>query len=194
MAIAITLLALDLQVPEVPAALAAHELPARLGEMLQLFLSFVIGFVVVGIFWISHHRLFGYIERYDNSLLWLNLLYLIFIVFFPFATRLLGIYGTLPFVNALYALTGAGCSLALTWIWHYASTQHRLIDRDLDPRLVRSMLLRPAITAVVFMLSIPAAYYNVVLAQCMWWSSILVSAWVSRYVWPTDRSPIGMKE
>ncbi len=184
MAIAITRLVLDLQVPEVPAALAAKELPARLREMLQLFLSFVIGFVVIGICWISHHRLFGYIERYDNSLLWLNLLFLIFIVFFPFATRLLGAYATLPLVDALYALTATGCSLTLTWIWHYASTRHRLIAPDLDPRLVRSILLRPAITGTVFALSIPVAYYSVVLAQLMWWSSILISAWVSRHVWP----------
>ncbi len=176
-AIAITLLALDLQVPAIPAAVAAGQLPDKLFEMLPVFMMFFISFLVIGIFWISHHRIFGYIERYDDRLIWLNLLFLVFIVLLPFTTRLLGQYTLLPLVNVLYALTVVGCSAGLTLLWWYASHKHRLTDQNLDPRLVRSLMLRPGITAVIFALSIPVAYYNIMLTQMMWWGSIFVSSW-----------------
>ena len=62
MAIAITLLALDVQVPDIPAALARSELPARLSELSPRIMSFVISFVVIGIYWMSHHRYFTFIK------------------------------------------------------------------------------------------------------------------------------------
>src|SRR5512143_3862197 len=72
MAIAITLLALDLRLPVVDAAVAGQVLPAQLAALQPRFMTFCISFIVIGIYWISHHRYFGYIRRYDTRLILLN--------------------------------------------------------------------------------------------------------------------------
>lgn len=75
-AIATTLLALNLEVPDIPPDLVATELPQRLLELWPRFLSFIISFGIVGTLWLLHHRIFHAIRAYDRRLLWLNLLFL----------------------------------------------------------------------------------------------------------------------
>ena len=72
-AIAITLLVLNIGMPEIPADLVATELPRRLLELWPKFLSFFISFWIVGIYWIAHHRTFHYIKGHDRRLLLINL-------------------------------------------------------------------------------------------------------------------------
>src|SRR5919202_6822338 len=74
-AIAITLLALEIQVPQIPADSAAALLPGALLSLWPKFFSFLISFWVVGFYWLSHHRTFRYISGYDYSLLLINLLF-----------------------------------------------------------------------------------------------------------------------
>src|SRR3712207_227979 len=91
-AIVITLLILTIQVPEIPPALVAQELPSRLLALAPKFLSYVISFLVVAIYWMAHHSIFRPIKGYDRRLLWLNFLFLMMISFLPFPTSLLGEY------------------------------------------------------------------------------------------------------
>ena len=90
MAIAITLLAIDIRVPEIELSLAATELPAQLSAITPNLLAFFISFIVIGIYWISHHHYFSYIKRYDTRLMLLNLMFLFFIACMPFVASLLG--------------------------------------------------------------------------------------------------------
>src|SRR3954447_5406828 len=85
-AIAITLLVLDLGVPEV----ASHGPAAKAAALLALqprIMSFVLSFLIIALDWMLHHRTFSYIERYNPALLWLNMLYLLGITFLPFPIR-----------------------------------------------------------------------------------------------------------
>ena len=68
-AIAITLLALDLRLPEGAGMLSPLELTASLGTMWQKYLAYVISFLAIGPFWISHHRKFRDVVGYNRSLL-----------------------------------------------------------------------------------------------------------------------------
>jgi TMEM175 potassium channel family protein len=83
-AIAITLLVVDIRVPEVVAN-AGHQLY----ESRSKILSFVISFLVIGLFWIGHHRLFRYITALDRALIFINLIFLGTIAFLPYPTALL---------------------------------------------------------------------------------------------------------
>ncbi len=83
-AIAITLLVVDIRVPEVVVH-AGHELYESRGKIL----SFAISFLVIGLFWIGHHRLFRYITALDRPVIFLNLLFLGTIAFLPYPTALL---------------------------------------------------------------------------------------------------------
>jgi uncharacterized membrane protein len=90
-AIAITLLALEIRVPDVPDDPAAlREAFLALGPV---FFSFFISFWFVGTYWVAHHRVFHHIGGYDRRLLFINLLFLMWIVLLPFSSSLLGEYG-----------------------------------------------------------------------------------------------------
>ena len=104
-AIAITLLALNLEVPEIPSGSVAAKLPGRLLELRSQFLSFVISFLVIGNYWMAHHRTFNYIRGYDRRLLLLNFLFLMWVVLMLFSASLLGEYGDQQISAVLYAPT-----------------------------------------------------------------------------------------
>ena len=146
MAIAITLLAVEIQVPEIPRQLAATELPRQLLSMVPKFTSFVLSFAIIGIYWLAHHRYYRYIVRYDTRLILLNLLFLFFIAILPFVTSVLGTYAYLPLANTAYASTVAALGLTAAALWWYASYGHRLVDERLDPHLIRATSIR-ALTA-----------------------------------------------
>ena len=78
-AIAITLLIIEIKIPHFDDAITQQQLANALLKKLPEFLGFILSFVVIGQFWISHHRLFGYIMDYTPKLLWLNLLMLLWI-------------------------------------------------------------------------------------------------------------------
>jgi Endosomal/lysosomal potassium channel TMEM175 len=85
-AIAITLLALDLRLPEPPPDLTDAGLLEQLLELGPKYFSFVISFMSVGFYWIAHHRFFQLVVRVDAGLLLLNLLLLMGVAFIPFPT------------------------------------------------------------------------------------------------------------
>jgi uncharacterized membrane protein len=175
MAIAITLLAIDLHVPDLAIAVAKAELPTRLSEMGPQIMSFVISFVVIGIYWLSHHRYFRFIKRYDNVLMLINLCFLLFIAVIPFTSGLLGRYSSLPIGVIAYAAEVAAIGLSMSLLWWYASHRHRLIDPELPRSVVHRMTLRAVVAPIVFLLSIPVALVSPIGAMAIWWGSPLVA-------------------
>ncbi len=84
-AIAITLLALDLKVPE---GSSWGAIWSAIGDNGDGYLAFLISFFIIANAWTSHHSLFRYITRADPRLLWINLLWLLTVVVAPFFTRM----------------------------------------------------------------------------------------------------------
>lgn len=91
------MLVLDIRVPEIPERLVVEQLPQRLYELRPKYLSYVLSFVVILMYWMAHHSTFRAIRCYDRVLIWLNSLFLMCIAFLPFPTSLLGEYGDHPF-------------------------------------------------------------------------------------------------
>src|SRR5215216_7375245 len=92
-AIAITLLVLDVHVPDIPENMVVTELPAALLALWPKYLGYFLSFVGISTFWMIHHSIFGPIRAYDRGLLYLNFLFLMVVAFVPFPTSLLGEYG-----------------------------------------------------------------------------------------------------
>lgn len=170
-AIAMTLLAADLRVPQIDMASAAKDLPAALAAAQPQMVSFAISFAVIGIYWLSHHRTFSYITRYDGVLAVLNLVFLFFIVIMPFIARLFGEYAYLPFSTLAYSLTVGGIGLAQAFIWFYATRGHRLVDPQLTDRVITAGNLRNFLGALIFLVAGPAALVSVPLSYVLWWLS-----------------------
>src|SRR5215471_7086672 len=164
MAIAITLLVVDLRVPN-SVADAGHQLGADKHKIL----SFGISFVVIGLFWVGHHHLFRYITAIDRSLILLNLLFLGTIVFLPYPTALLSAaQGEQAAATAFYAACVAATGLMELVIWLYAIRADGLVPASIPPTRRRYEMTRLLPVPVVFALSIPVAFASPVVAQFSW--------------------------
>ncbi len=139
-AVAITLLVLGFQVPQT--MLADHELVQWLLEQWPAFFAFVTSFVTIGVMWINHHRMFTHIKRADTTLLSLNLLLLLLIVFVPFPTLLIADYVLVPgqhFAALLYSGIYILLAVCFNLLWRYATYGNRLIGKKADLRAIQEM-------------------------------------------------------
>jgi uncharacterized membrane protein len=174
-AIAITLLALEIQVPQIPAGLEATLLPSALLELWPKLFSFLISFWVVGNYWLAHHRIFHYISGYDRRLLLINLLFLMWIVLLPFSSSLIGEYGNQQIVVIIYAVHIVTLGLSLSWVWWHASHEPHLLDTArVDPREFRYNQLRALAVPLIFLLSIGVSFLNVWATQVFWLLAFLL--------------------
>lgn len=165
MAVAITLLVLDLKVPP---HLDPSKFQEALAELAQGFWCYVLSFVVIGVLWMAHHRQYTFIKRVDGVLVWLNLFFLMAVALIPFVTSLMSDYSG-PFPVALYALVLTASCLLLTFSWWYASDRPGLMDESLSAEQVRTGVLTPLLVAVVFGGSIGIAYaWGATQAQWSW--------------------------
>jgi len=163
-AIVMTLLVLDIRVSDV----AAREVPGMVFDLWPKIFSYVLSFLVIGLYWIGHHQTFRYVRSYDRTLLWLNLLFLLSISFIPFPTDLLGEYGELRFAVNFYAVSLALARLLLALVWWYVSSGPIRISDELDRGLARFHLLRSLAIPAVFLLSIGIAFFSTDAAIASW--------------------------
>jgi uncharacterized membrane protein len=127
----------------------------------SVLIAYVLSFTQLGVYWVSHHAQFQYIRRVDRSMLWINILFLLLVSFIPLTTQLLGLHWydpaapllsrTVLIIYGMHLMLIA-CVVALHW--SYATRHHRLVDRDLDARLIqaaaRRALASPVICAIAF--------------------------------------------
>ncbi len=182
MAIAITLLALDIRVPTIPLETAQSQLPAELRAMGPRFTSLIVSFIIIAVYWLSHHRYFGFIRRYDRRLILINFIFLLCIILVPFVTNLLGAYPLLSLPYVIYSLLVAAIGFTMYGLWAYATYKHRLVDPKLDARIIRGTALRALFAPVIFLISIPVALVNPIQAVMVWCLSPAAVLIISRVV------------
>ncbi len=178
-AIAITLLVLEIRLPSSDGIISDSQMLPVLVGMWHKFLAYVISFLVIGVFWMGHHRKFRYIIRYGSTLLFLNLLMLMGIAFLPFPSSVISEY---PYrtVTIFYAFILMLTSLFSVVIWWYASRNNRLIDPDLDQKQRRRQLINPIATSIIFLVSIGVAFFDVNLARLIWILIFPVTIFINR--------------
>lgn len=164
-AIVLTLLVLDIQAPE---ASSEMELFRKLWELRENIFSYAVSFVVLGTFWYSHTLEFHYIRRSDRIHIWLNLIFLLCIAFIPFSASLIGKDGRYHSASVVY-----GINLLLTGIvqyghWWYATSGHRLIDVEVDSRLIRRVRRVTLIVPLTYLVAIIVSLFNTRLALLMY--------------------------
>jgi len=163
-AIVMTLLVLELSIPEIAHPSLQAELPRRLIKLWPKLYSYVLSFIVLGLLWRLHHLAFHSIKRSDNVLVWLNIIFLMFVALIPFSTSLLGNYGTEQIPVVVYAINVLLALVMRLIIWAYATGKYRLVDRDINPRLVKFDNLRSMGVCLAFMLVIGISFINVTAA------------------------------
>jgi len=154
-AVAITLLVLDLRVPQPESGVT---LAAQLGKMWPNYLAYVISFLAIGIMWMNHHAALRRLRTADHAVLLLNLLLLLCIVALPFSTSLVSSYLTAPAGGRLAALVYAGSLLLISLVFFLLQClllawRPALLRDPLTARERRSLLRRGAIAPPAYLVA-----------------------------------------
>ena len=170
MAIAITLLIIEMIIPNSNPNLLISELY----NLIPKFFSHVVSFFIIGSYWIAHHSMFTYIKDYDNNLLWINLLFLFFVSFIPFPSALLGEYTSVQLIIIIYSSNIALLGFSLWLLWFYASRNFKLISKDVNPRIIKNIKNYNIIGPLGFSISIPFTFISIFAAVIIWWITPII--------------------
>jgi uncharacterized membrane protein len=154
-AIAMTLLALDLRPPE---GNTWSEVWESVGSNADTYLAFLISFFIIANAWVSHHALFRYVTRADAQLLWTNLLWQLMVVVAPFVTRMIvddKVFYQFRFV--CYAAVQVLLGLLLLRMVRY-SRRAGLLMESTPPVFLRRLVYRSLVVVVPFALSMLAVF------------------------------------
>ena len=139
-----------------------------LGAVMQQLPVYSFSFLIVGFYWLSHHRIFMLIRRHNMPLIWLNFAFLVFIEMQPIFNALRATYPTSQLTSILYVLEQAATGLMLLVIWWYAAKGHRLIDKSMDRFEIIFFALRALLVPMIFILSIAIILFRNDLAFYFW--------------------------
>jgi uncharacterized membrane protein len=175
-AIILTIMVLELKAPESadPGTLL-HEWP--------IFVSYVISYFYVAVYWINHHHLFHRVKRVDLPILWANVALLFFMSLIPFFTEWMESTRLSPFPTAVYAATmmvaGAAFSVLDRVIARQGISEEELV------RLRRAAQRKNLIAIAIYAVAIPVAFYRSVLSLALIFLVALLyavpSLWVERW-------------
>lgn len=160
MAIAITLLILDVKVPVAEAGDLAH----ALAHQWPSYAAYAVTFLVIGIMWVNHHFLFDRVQAVTRALLYLNILLLMGIAFLPFPTALLAEYlrdGTNSHIAAaVYSATMVAIGVGYVALWWHLWHHPELLEEDTDVEVARIGMRRAAVGPVVYGATIALAFVS----------------------------------
>lgn len=166
-AIAITLLVIEIKIPEVPKDhITDNQLLHKLAELIPKFIGFLVSFILIGQYWMVHHRMFGFVINFNLRLIWLNTLFLLAIALMPFSTGFYSEYAGLPVVTPVVFYT---CNIGMLGIvnfimWQYISKPSRGLTENLSPQLARYSSLRAITVPIVFIICSIVYVYNPAIA------------------------------
>jgi uncharacterized membrane protein len=148
-AVIITIMVLELKVPHGTSL-------ADLSELAPVFLTYVLSFTNVGIYWVNHHHLLHMVKKVSGGILWANLHLLFWLSLIPFTTGWMGEnhFSTWPVV--IYGIDLLACALAYTLL---AQTIARSRDRDSEIEKLIQFSTKDKISLVSYVISIPMAFY-----------------------------------
>ncbi len=127
-AIVVTLLVLDLKVPELPDGVSIADTLTMLQHLIPQFLSFFLSFFIVCIFWVNHHQFFHVLKKSDRKLLWLNNFLLFWLCFVPFPTAFIGRYPTNVVAIVLFGVALFLAASSFSLMTYHALFKGKLVD------------------------------------------------------------------
>ncbi|WP_328582402.1 TMEM175 family protein [Streptomyces sp. NBC_00370] len=163
-AIAITLLALDMKVPE---GLSADEVGDAINDALGSVGGFLLSFLVIGILWISYHGLLGMAAELDRTLLYLDMALLAVVAGLPFPTKLLSDYGSTAVATSVYAAS-IGLASLLLGAMALRLLRPGMRKPDVSRRKIELSVWQSVVIVSVFLTSVPIALLSPSAAK-YWW-------------------------
>lgn len=169
-AIAITLLVIEIKIPELHEEISDKALLTELKHLIPKFLGFMISFIFIGLYWSIHHRIFGFVTHYNRRLIFLNLLYLFCIALMPFSNGIYGEYsgpGRVSLITpvVLYNLNIMFTGLVSLITWTYVSNPKNGVGDGIPDKIRKNYKKRLAIIPMMFFVSLIVAFFSPLLAR-----------------------------
>ncbi len=172
MAIALTIMVIELRLQDVVKGIPILGLKAQIAHLLPYFISYAFSFMMIGIFWTNHHNMFHLLEKTDEHLVWMNFIFLFLLSLIPFATSIVGNYPFATTSPAIYGFVMFMTTTAFVAMRHY-TIYKKLVHTD-ENRYLRKKIFYISIKsrtkaiagALIYLISIPLAYVSVYLAYC----------------------------
>jgi uncharacterized membrane protein len=152
-----TVLVLSLSIPTIVSATNSAVTSYVLG-LGPTFLSYVMSFLILAVFWVRHHNMFHFISRIDSTLIWLNMLFLLSVGFVPFSTELIGRFWNTEVATIVYGTNLIVSGICMQGIWVYSVKGRLLVVEGLDERIMakvnRRLLGGPILYFVAILMSL----------------------------------------
>lgn len=182
LAVAITLLALDLRVE----ATGDQTLVHQLGQNWPSFVAYLVSFVVIGVIWVNHHALFALVARVDRVLLFENLVLLMFVTTLPFTTSTMAEFLQQGGANArwavvLYGISNIGMAFGFTAMLS-RMVGHGLLVHPVPVEVGRRAVRRFGLGTI--------AYPAITVASLLWPPLMLIGIGVLAGYYMVERTPI----
>jgi uncharacterized membrane protein len=167
-AIALTLLVLQLQIPHLANANSASALWRALDPDGSELTSYLVAFVVIAQFWLVHHRILRVMRGHSEGLAWRNFAFLLTLTLMPFTSDLMGRYSDNPLAVTFFGINLMALSLSTQWIRVYAA-RHDLIVGERRSRYEEQVgRVRAVLTVVIVAISLVLAWTDTSLARYVW--------------------------
>jgi uncharacterized membrane protein len=182
MAIAITLLVLELKVP---VAAGPDKLLGLLLDRWPSYVAYLAAFLTIGIIWLNHHTLMSKIARFDTRLHWLNLLLLLGVATLPFPTSLVADYVADGSSNASVAAAAYGLTatlMALPWgfIWRHLRDHPELLEPEYDAAHASIELRRGTLGVPIYVAATAVSFVQPLAALALYAAIAVVYAITSQ--------------
>ena len=162
-AIAMTLLIIEIKAPHIT---DNNEIASSFNELIPKFISFFVGFIVIAIYWKAHHHLFGYVKKYTDKLIWMNLLFLLSIVLMPFSSAFYSENFNLNIPYAVYCINIMITGFLNCCLVRYISSEKANLSSVSGNHVWRRYYtLRSLVAPTVFLLSMLLSFYSAGLSR-----------------------------
>ncbi|WP_414470043.1 TMEM175 family protein [Methanobacterium sp. ACI-7] len=157
-AIAMTLLVLNIDVPQIMYPASNAVIIQSILDLSTKFFNFALSFILLAIFWRVNHQQFYKIKKADGPFLWITVIWLLFVVLVPFSTSLTGEYGYLESAQVFFNLNLFLIGIMSASIWYYATGKKYV--NDLTPEEIRKTRRTNLILPIVSLIAIGIAFIS----------------------------------
>ena len=153
-AFAMTFLIVRIDFPVVDGNVSESFVSQSLVQMIPTLLNFSLAFFIIGLFWFVHHKQFNYFRKTNETLFYINLLTLLFIVFLPFTTDVMDDFGRFSVAATTFNINMLLIGVMFYWQWVYAAKKG-LIDERISQehleygRIKNSIFVYAALVALI---------------------------------------------
>lgn len=165
-AIAITLLIIEIKVPEIHGVISEGNFWNAMLELLPKFSGFAVSFFIIGLYWFVHHNMFGFVVNYTPKLIWLNIIFLFSIVLMPFSTAVYSEYSTNEeYIKLLSPFAIYVANICFTGIMNFVllsyifNPKNKVSEHAPSNEAIRISKIRALTIPSIFVLSLIITYF-----------------------------------